>query len=134
MAENYECVSKILEGAYGVVWKARSKVDNRVVAVKQIKDIPQNEEVGCIFMEMVQGKALFPGKSPHEQLWLILRSMGLARSLKCGTFHTLHTFHTFSHVSRLHLRGDGAGQGIVPRKVPPRAAMAYLEVDGTAVA
>ena len=33
------------EGAYGIVWKARNRETNEVVAIKQFKDSEENEEV-----------------------------------------------------------------------------------------
>ncbi|EFJ42972.1 hypothetical protein VOLCADRAFT_32096, partial [Volvox carteri f. nagariensis] len=32
--------------------------------------------LGCIFAEMLIGRPLFPGKNHHDQLWLILKSLG----------------------------------------------------------
>jgi mitogen-activated protein kinase 1/3 len=42
----------------------------------------KNEELymhvaaGCIFAELSTGKPLFPGKTAHDQLWLILKAIG----------------------------------------------------------
>lgn len=32
--------------------------------------------VGCIFAELLTGKALLPGKTQHDQLWLTLKTVG----------------------------------------------------------
>ncbi len=44
--QNYEFISKVSEGAYGVVWKARNKRDGGLVAVKKLKDAPKTMDVG----------------------------------------------------------------------------------------
>jgi hypothetical protein len=35
-----------------------------------------NLPAGCIFAELSTGKPLFPGKTAHDQLWLILKAIG----------------------------------------------------------
>lgn len=45
--QKYEFLSRTGEGAYGSVWKARDKNIGVLVAVKKMKDVPANEEVGA---------------------------------------------------------------------------------------
>lgn len=44
--ENYERISKIDEGAYGIVWKAREVSSNTVYALKQVKFPPEITKEG----------------------------------------------------------------------------------------
>jgi len=43
--DKYEMLETVGEGAYGIVWKARNRETNEVVAIKQFKDSEENEEV-----------------------------------------------------------------------------------------
>lgn len=40
--EKYEIIQKLGKGAYGIVWKARYKPNNEIVALKKIFDAFQN--------------------------------------------------------------------------------------------
>lgn len=42
--DNYALVERLGQGAFAIVWKARRKSDNRVVAVKQLKQAPSTWE------------------------------------------------------------------------------------------
>ena len=46
--EKYKFLSKLGDGSYGTVWKCANTETGGYVAVKRMKDLPQNSEVSCI--------------------------------------------------------------------------------------
>lgn len=60
--DNYHLVERLGQGSFAIVWKARRKSDNRLVAVKQLKQAPATWEE-CKRLNEIRAAALVRG--PH---------------------------------------------------------------------
>jgi len=61
--DNYALVERLGQGSFAIVWKARRKSDNRLVAVKQLKQAPSTWEE-CKRLPEIRAAALVRGQ-PH---------------------------------------------------------------------